>query len=1280
MPDPRILSASDTIFGVVTAWPPITRDDLELTAKRDGFPTKFPLLVRRLILETGGGITHLDMPGGSGVASGGFDGIVTATEATPFVPEGTSVWELSVGGGQRKADDDYGKRLTGPDGVPTKQVTYVQAILEPWTKARSWTAERNQDGRWREVRGYNLDRIHAWLDQAPATTVWLAGQIGKAMSGVRSLEDWWSESWLPSTRVPLDEAVVLAGREEAADELVTLIESGSPVISIGGDIRPDEAMAFVAAAIARSTSLDIRSIGARALHVSDENSLAQLVTQAQPLVLLLSDPGLARHLPAKHSHQLLLLSPPGAQKAIKVPRLDPRSVQTHFEAKGLSRDEAAKLATLGRRSLLALRRVLALHPELFTPKWSIAPSPVQRRLLLVGRWSFNNQADRDVVRKLVGRSYHEVEEEASRLQQGDDVPFMRRVEDIWCVLAAEDAWTLLASALTPDDLEAYRTAVLDVLTELGPVLELPPSDRWRAGLTGVGMRHSSTLRKELARSLIYLAVTKTPVQGLPGYTTADFSCQVVREVFERANSDSTNRLWSSLVDLLSLLAEAAPEEFMQGLRIWLSKVKDVSSLLFTDNDKDDRLDFGGNSPHTRFLWALETIAWSPDYIDEAVDLLAALASVDPGGRLANRPLASLVGILSAWCPNTTAGIDDRLRCIKRVVRKHPDLGRRLLLELIPDGHSVQTEHPGPELRDWKTKQKISWDELKRVVNEVVSLLIELLDADPSFYPDIIPKIANFSPEHRAVIAERIAAIGKTDLADADRSRIYDPLREEIAQHREYADAAWALPGDELDLLQQAVDAVAPRDPVSRNAWLFREHWVTLGDLRKRDNFEAYNRELDARRAEAVGEVLKEQGLNGLSRLAERTSQSGLVGSSLACRTGDYDEVMLDWVVGSEERSQIATGYLARRMREEGGDLRDRLLDLTQDPVAQARILRLSGDPSRAWEKLADLDPQVSEHYWREFSYLGLGHDFSHVTEAARSLLDAGRPSAALDLIVLYSHNDLPGVEAAQVAASALEMLLDVGLDDSEFKALSRYDLKRVFTLLSKHRDEIGLQRVVTLEWHLFPLVGLKDDAPTLHRAVVEDPRFFVELLTALPGFENRKSDNTSRQTEEQRRAFSLRAYRVLDTCGRCPGVTEDRRVDASALKSWVDVAREQLASLGQLKRGDLRIGELLSHAPPASDGAPLHEAVRDLIEELQSDEIDRGIWNGICKSRGVTMRGLTDGGKMEWELVRAYQEYAQQARGWPRTRRLFNQLADFYEKKARREDAEAELIQQGFDW
>jgi hypothetical protein len=177
----------------MASWPPIDRDDLKGAASRAGFDTDFPLLIRRLIAETAVGLTDLDTPGGSGTAAGGFDGVVAANGRTIEVPAGTSVWELSVTDqAQGKADEDYGKRLDGSDGLPTGDVAYVQAILAPWTKSRTWASARRKEGRWRDVVALNLDAVHARLDRAPATTAWLAERLGKAMPGVRLIDQWWS--------------------------------------------------------------------------------------------------------------------------------------------------------------------------------------------------------------------------------------------------------------------------------------------------------------------------------------------------------------------------------------------------------------------------------------------------------------------------------------------------------------------------------------------------------------------------------------------------------------------------------------------------------------------------------------------------------------------------------------------------------------------------------------------------------------------------------------------------------------------------------------------------------------------------------------------------------------------------------------------------------------------------------------------------------------------------------------------------------------------------------
>lgn len=113
--------------------------------------SEFPRLIRRLAWETAPDAVRLGFPAGSGTSAGDWDGSVRTVTGNAFVPAGLSVWELSVekSGMTAKADDDYGKRTSTPDGSPTSDAEYVEAILAPWTGRRGWAAGKRGDGRWK---------------------------------------------------------------------------------------------------------------------------------------------------------------------------------------------------------------------------------------------------------------------------------------------------------------------------------------------------------------------------------------------------------------------------------------------------------------------------------------------------------------------------------------------------------------------------------------------------------------------------------------------------------------------------------------------------------------------------------------------------------------------------------------------------------------------------------------------------------------------------------------------------------------------------------------------------------------------------------------------------------------------------------------------------------------------------------------------------------------------------------------------------------------------------
>jgi hypothetical protein len=263
----------------------------------------------------------------------------------------------------------------------------------------------------------------------------------------------------------------------------------------------------------------------------------------------------------------------------------------------------------------------------------------------------------------------------------------------------------------------------------------------------------------------------------------------------------------------------------------------------------------------------------------------------------------------------------------------------------------------------------------------------------------------------------------------------------------------------------------------------------------------------------------------------------------------------------------------------------------------------------------------------------------------------------------------------------MERLLKSEIPDPELKRLRQHSFEQLFVLLADHRGTLGLQRLVNLEFQLFPALGFDPDAPTLHQALIEDPALFVELVTMVYNRASGVDDESSDPDQmEHKRAMALRADEILNSTSRCPGVTDTGDVDADTLRGWVLAAREGLATADRATRGDHEIGKLLAWAGSLeAEGTTIPEAVRDLLEEIDSDDLGRGLSLGIYNRRGVTTRALFDGGEQERALALKFEEEAESARAWPRARKLLRQLAASYESDAERLDLEAERRRQGLD-
>ncbi|MQA92351.1 MAG: hypothetical protein GEU90_19345 [Gemmatimonas sp.] len=390
----------------------VTARDLELWAGQRAAQDQLPRLVRDLILATRPLPEVIMMVAGEGVQRGGWDGIVQSEGAPPFVPAGTSGWEMSVRSDiARKAQDDYDKRGAEPLVLNPTETTFVFATARAWHGGGDWCAIRRTDGVWRDVRVIDAYQLEAWLSLAPAVHLRIAQELGKRPPGVADLASVWTDL-RESTTPHLSASLIIAGRNGAAEEVRQLIMRDENVVSVAGDSR-EEAFAFLAAAIDELPEPERSGILSRAIVVWDPSHWTSLAVRDEPLILVPMFEN-RKHAGgvARGGHQLVL--PLGrdegrsSQTAVQIGRPHRSALTEELESLGLPRYRAQELAGVGRRSLLALKRRLAIARDLEQPAWS-RPEHAGDLLptLFAGTWEDSNEKDRQVVAALARKPYED---------------------------------------------------------------------------------------------------------------------------------------------------------------------------------------------------------------------------------------------------------------------------------------------------------------------------------------------------------------------------------------------------------------------------------------------------------------------------------------------------------------------------------------------------------------------------------------------------------------------------------------------------------------------------------------------------------------------------------------------------------------------------------------------------------------------------------------------------------------------------------------------------------
>ncbi|WP_342612997.1 hypothetical protein [Burkholderia ambifaria] len=1246
----------------------ISDEDLRTWSRRTDARELFVDLVGDLIRATVSDVRKFRFPGQSAGTLRGFDGDLETTEPVGRVPGGHSKWEFgTTPTGKGKAQSDYAKRTGNTPGNVMAENAFVMLNLHNWDTPTeplvNWVAEKNQEKKWREVHFIDGTGLQKWLEEKPAVAARYARNVlGKApKNGALSTDEFW-ERFSTSFKPALTEAMLLCDRNETARQLLDVLAGAPQNFTIAAE-SAEEVVAF-AVAVIRTAPPEIRMTLEAKTMIVETLEAAQFLQGARDMVFLVWK-GAEPLASALGQRGPTLTAATGLQRKRQgLPLLDRPSASAMAEAMGsmnIERQEAYDLATKCGRSLIILRRLQPAAGIAEPAEWG-SMAKALKPALLAGGWTTDSQLDKEVVASLGGGTDYLAVERPVRETLGMSDPPFDKVEQVWQVRAAVDAFPYYGHLVDEEDLQRLKEAVIRVLSHR--VAEPTADEKFSFGYRAPA-DYSSWLRDGLAYTLNLFAVMPD-VGGLQLSGTTPQ--QYVNGIVQSLPDFAINHRWIlPILPQLSVIAEAAPAPFLEALEKSLEGATEDALALFQESEGNDYL-FAKTSPHVYVLWALEVLAWDPSHLPRVTRILGRLSAIDPKAKSnnGNRPLSSLRSIFVAWSPNTDADLNKRVKAIDGLIRAQPDVAWDLLQLLMPRSHDTSTPTSRPKLRDTAPLNPeiltfgLVWDTETKFLDRALALA----EGHEDRIVALVDHVASHQPANRA----RLISVFEDNLKSSpnpEGSALWHKLRHLVAHHAAFPDTDWSLKGDELARLKELVVRNQPSDAVAQARHLFDDWVPRLGA-----NVNTAMEDVEEERADGLRQVYSAAGVRGILRLAKSVKLPSLMGPAFEKLDLPFDDaasLIFDLVEAGGECYHLAA-VISGALRRKDGHAWASYFELfilpgTKSVKDGTSLLACWPDNVETWKFVERVGKEFAENYWREVGSLPFNGSPEELALAIAELRQAGRSLKVLTSL----HRRVKDVDSTTLLELLDESVKEIANGGTAATMLS-YAVNEVFATLAA-RSDTTLAEVARREYVYLPLIERSVQGLAVHALLATNPSEYMAIIKDV--FISKGETPVENPSEEASVRAKL-SYRLLKSFHTIPGEDSDGVVDEVVLKKWVHEVRRLAAECGREDITDEFIGQLLAHAKPKSEnGAWPPNAIATLLDDLAANRIERGIEIERFNMRGTVTKAIGEGGRQERDLAARYRIWTEQTSS-PRTAALLERIADGWDADARRADISAE--------
>ena len=859
---------------------------------------------------------------------------------------------------------------------------------------------------------------------------------------------------------------------------------------------------------------------------------------------------------------------------------------------------------------------------------------------LVGAWNENNAYDRKIIETITGQEYGKFQSKARNLIS-HNTKYLQLLNGNWKVLHKEALLSQCKNQLFDDCLNRLIRAAQTVFTQT--------SKRVIDGAQYLSVSegefdNSNEIRKSLAISLCWL---KKELHNLPNcnHVKFDNSCSLLVRTLLQDGEWITR---GSLRDCLQYFAELSPNDFLQMIeRNIIEQPQKVLSLFPRNN-----IGFIGQPNNIAvLLWALETLAWSPDYLVPAIGDLGLLEALTyEKTNWVNTPLNSIVSILLPWHPQTISDFEKRKNALHCLKNDDSEVYWEVITGLLPNKTSISPENPRP-----KYLPIIIPTEIVVTNEEIYDQYFYYLKMAVDFAKDDIEKLSDLSDQieymNEETLLEYLKYIDKNSLSAKEKERFI----------------IWLNLGNHLSSLElkegtvifkqvEKIRLILKRIEPQNICYKYQELYLGNRLLSEQGEYISDWEKLEHEKTLAVKEIFNHFGISEAETFGKAVSNVYDVANKLG------------YSVSNDEMSTIINAYHLGKLSAEfyypcitafthvNGP--SQLLETSLGKMKTKFILETLSRIPFSMELLTVVNRLLPEEsaYWEKaiMPFSIRGEDQKQLSFIVKKLIECKRYVTAVNTV---GHSEFEGLLDKNQVYNLLKL---AGTEESSSsEVLENYSVQKLVGWLQE-QDGISLEQLSDIEFIYLPVMDSYSEIQprALYTRLSMEPEYFCSMLEL---YYKRHSDE--KRKNRLNKGLEDRLFRILFQFKVTPGINYDGDFSDKQFQEWIEYVKTWSTENDRYTVAMHTVGSGLSYSKLDNDKMP-YTVIIDELNKADNDDIRRGYYLGVVNQRGVHWVDPEE--KPELELAADYNKRANfiESKGYSRYATTLREIANHYRKEA----------------